>query len=249
MRAGGLEPPRPVGQPGLNRPRLPFRQARVQYEVRESNPVLRIVGPAAYRLLSPRVGHAPRPVRPGIPKRFFVSVSGGNLTPGRGGRTRTADLRVPNAALSQTELHPASHFAGRELRHERVREAVHVRILRWRRRDSNPRPGPYERPVRPCARRRLREAELNRPNSGLWARRDSLSPFPRKLPAPGVRMGDMKALFDKAGVVTLEIRSLWIHMFVRTGFRTWGHREGHYDGVPLHEFGLGPLLLVCWSGE
>ena len=36
-----------------------------------------------------------------------------------------------------------------------------------------------------------------------------------------------------------------VHLLPRKRYRSWGYREDWYDG-PLPEFGLGPLLLVCW---
>ena len=40
-------------------------------------------------------------------------------------------------------------------------------------------------------------------------------------------------------------RSWGIHVGVMRVHRQWGYVADWYDG-PLHSFGLGPLLLVCW---
>lgn len=48
---------------------------------------------------------------------------------------------------------------------------------------------------------------------------------------------------DGAGLVSLEMSRWSLHLGVRRGFRLWGHKP--FDGF-LEEWGLGPLLLVCW---
>ena len=49
---------------------------------------------------------------------------------------------------------------------------------------------------------------------------------------------------------TIDIVNVSFHIFPRKeGFLQkywqWGYMQDWYDG-PLHLFGLGPLLLVCW---
>lgn len=36
-----------------------------------------------------------------------------------------------------------------------------------------------------------------------------------------------------------------VHVLPKSEFRIWGLNREEYDG-PLYDFGVGPLLLVCW---
>jgi hypothetical protein len=55
---------------------------------------------------------------------------------------------------------------------------------------------------------------------------------------------------DAAGRLTLGLGRrpgylTCIHFGVEKSHRQWGYKQDWYDG-PIHSFGLGPLLLVCW---
>ncbi len=48
--------------------------------------------------------------------------------------------------------------------------------------------------------------------------------------------------------VPLHDRYIYFHFLPYEQFRLWGYKRDHYDGTPLQDFGLGPLLLVCCQG-
>lgn len=55
---------------------------------------------------------------------------------------------------------------------------------------------------------------------------------------------------DKAGLFTIGIGNVALHILPKPrpryrGGWLWGYKQDWYDG-PLHDFGVGPLLLVCW---
>lgn len=57
---------------------------------------------------------------------------------------------------------------------------------------------------------------------------------------------------NSAGRVTFGFESrasdlyLYLHILPSPEFRQWGHKG--YRGIPMHDFGLGPFLLVSWWG-
>ncbi len=67
----------------------------------------------------------------------------------------------------------------------------------------------------------------------------------------------MGVLFQRFGITVVDDMAgrftLWwgegdwsIHFLPKKPHRLWGRVRDHYDGIPMHSWGLGPLLLVCW---
>ena len=61
-----------------------------------------------------------------------------------------------------------------------------------------------------------------------------------------IRPKDSFGKASSAGRIYIEVRNLGIHIFPYKNQRQWGYLKEWYDG-PLYSFGLGPLLLLCWS--
>ena len=79
------------------------------------------------------------------------------------------------------------------------------------------------------------------------------SVVPRIVDALRGRIG-MSIDFRAAGLVTFGVEAphedlyVYLHILPAQEFRAWGHKRDHYDGTLLHDFGLGPFLLVCLWG-
>jgi len=57
----------------------------------------------------------------------------------------------------------------------------------------------------------------------------------------------MQVFKDMAGWRTIGVgKTTAIHIFLKKEFWYWGYSRDWYDG-PLHQFGLGPLLLITWG--
>lgn len=52
----------------------------------------------------------------------------------------------------------------------------------------------------------------------------------------------------RAGLVSVSVGRWNVHLFPSRACWEWGHSTSWYDG-PLHSWGAGPLLLVCWQEE
>ncbi len=54
--------------------------------------------------------------------------------------------------------------------------------------------------------------------------------------------------FDRSKVAWLTIwfTTAAIHIFPKKEISLWGYEQEFIDG-PIHNFGLGPFLYICWS--